>query len=198
MFVELAKYVDLRWRVAAGVVPVFLFLVAFVFPASADPLRLIDYAALFEKYSDRIVRNADGTKSVTLPDGVEIIDTGDGYFGHDPKGAVGCVAMLFIEIEAAGKRCPDLMDDKQATGFEANKAKLLSYYASNAFPPVPVERAAENYGAIVSTVAARKKQKACDAASLDGVRTFLPGLLDVEALETLLATPRLPVMDPCL
>ncbi|WP_321341748.1 hypothetical protein [Breoghania sp.] len=165
-------------------------------PTQADPLGLNDYPALFDAYPDRIVLNANGSETLTLPDGVKVIRMKGRYVGFDPKGAVGCPVQAFIAIEAYGERCPDLMSEKQAVRFEANKATLIAFYAQNAYPAVSRKQVRERYDEMVALSA--KQEFSCDDPSPDVVHKALTGLLDARALAKILAIPRLPVSDPCL
>ncbi|WP_321505090.1 hypothetical protein [Breoghania sp.] len=186
----------LEKAVSAGALALAFFLAVAGKPVSADPLGLNDYAALFDKYPDRITPGLKNDTTLTLPDGVKIVRREDNYVGFDPKGGVGCLVAGFIEIDALSRHCPQLMDKDQTARFAAQRTRLLGFYAQNAYPPVSAERARGVYEAVI---AGRMNNKtSCATPMLDNARMFLPGLLDQRELEKKLSVPRLPVRHPCL
>lgn len=174
------------WLLSAGV-------------ALADPLGANDYDALFEAHADKINVDAAGARALELDTGVTIYESVVGeerlYAGVDLNngGAVGCLASLFIEVAAMAAACPDEVKAPAPEHID----QLLTYYAANSYPPADLTWVQDRFNVLVGQ--ARDQLTQCGLE--EDVILFseiLTGERTGPLLDDTLATPRLPVSNPCL
>jgi hypothetical protein len=173
-------------------------------PAMGQDRQIIDYDALFrDKAAEVVTEQRDGLtiRTLNLPGNVVVQDTGtsDGIVAFDQSdgGAVGCFLMIYVQLGDALKICPALGTAEDRVRHAAYVSRVNVFVAANAYPPMTV---AELEG-LLDTYAKPTDQAICgrfDDIDMDG---FIAGFLgpDMDAqLDKALATPRLPVNNPCL
>jgi hypothetical protein len=195
-------------------VRVALVLLVLAGPCRADPW--IDYDLLLEQNAEKVVVSTDASGSVTrsldLGDGVTVSCSDQGCVGMDQTGAVGCVWSIYSELLAVAEVCE--IPAERTESVSAHFGLLTAFVARNALPPRSVaEIEAVHQGQI------NLYRNGIGGGPLDcgeatrpdsDVMLMLDGLSDQvsagtvadedEAFdpEAFLATPRLPVMNPCL
>ena len=166
--------------------------------AHADPLGVNDYETMFETHADQLLTDAGGARVLELPEGVAIYETLNGaerlYAGVDMSegGPVGCLASIYIQIMGYSQACPDLV----APVDEAQLGRLLTFYGANAVPAVEPADLRERFDAEV----ALNRDQITQCTKTHGVvevAAFFQGEKGDALLDQVLATPRLPVSNPC-
>ncbi|EBA12094.1 hypothetical protein [Roseobacter sp. CCS2] len=171
-------------------------------PVAADPLDLIDYDALFaDKAAD--VMDVSETRSLLRIGDVTLIRDESlprGYTGLDEggQGAMGCFVSILATIESAMQACEAELPAAQVETQTAYRSAALAFYAENVIPPVDPELAQERYNALVSSQieGARPFCSNLDLVTTLADRVFSPE--GAEEISGMMATPRLPVANPCL
>jgi len=176
-------------------------------PASADPSGAIDYEALFAARADAVeeimaVEGAQSRWRLRMPGGVVLYAEGtaqDRWFsGVDEGGvgAVGCLWSAYQDLATLALSCPSLLSPEQHEQLRLNFTRVGEFVADNTYPPV--ERAA--FRAYWDGALAADPTLACDTVMNPAIQPIVETLLSPRAsqiLDPLLATPRLPVNNPC-
>ncbi|WP_127114736.1 hypothetical protein [Shimia sediminis] len=166
--------------------------------AQADPLGANDYAAMFEEYADQVVTDAGGARALERDDGVTVYETIDGdtrlYAGVDfhKGGPVGCLTSFYAETLSFVQACPDLAP----TPNPEHLARLLVFYAENAAPPADPAVLKARFDALVAQHSDQITQCVPNSVMIDYAKVLMGEGAD-ELFDTVLATPRLPVTQPC-
>jgi len=152
---------------------------------------------LFGDNAARIERRPDGTEVLAMPGGVIVTRKGDTVLENDPSGAVGCSLVLWINMRIIVDACVGLSPSEAAMA-DARIERQMRFAAENSWPPIAVE----DLRAAFARHAWPVTEKQCDQARNEGwLKSELEMLRDPAGdakLDRLLATPRLPVMNPCL
>lgn len=189
----------------------FLVLLTAV-PADADGLSgLIDYEALFAQHADDVVTFLDTPglphRELVLDGGILLREMGPegnrSFVGIDQSGqAVGCLLLLMAELRALAAECPDFASAEEAGKLDANIARLSDFYANNLVPPRP---RADMQALVAQGIIERGQRFRGDdpafCASAEQHKPMVASMLSdyfIAALDEALATPRLPVTNPCL
>jgi hypothetical protein len=186
---------------------------AFVLSANmATAQSLIDYDLLFHQNADKVVTETDAegniSRSLDLGDGVAVNCTEDGCVGMDMNGATGCYWSILTELRAISEMC-SLSAGGQTKRLIELHGKVSAHVAANAVPP---RSASEVEGWYLDRAAALRAEAGNDltascAAILDPASDVMQMLERITApisaveaaeMNEFLATPRLPVMNPCL
>ena len=187
-------------------------------PAAAQDL--INYDLLLDQNRDRVVTTTDAsgadTRTLDMGNGVVVTCTDDDCVGVDSgAGAVGCVWNLVSHLRAVAEIC-NFSDDGRDS-IKTVYDRLEIFVAENAVPPRSPKDLEVFYRQRVSVYSfgddGRKPMDCTDEVSMDSgfpiifqfftapsPATNAPVREDDEAfdLDAFLATPRLPVMNPCL
>ena len=168
-------------------------------PVQADP----SWAQFFNAPGAEIDRSAEGGReAVQLPGDVLVMRQrgadGWSYVGLDrsAQGAVGCVALLLIEVNRAAAQCESFLRADQTQQLRENLTRLSDFYASNAVPATT----ADAFLAEVAAHAAQSPPLQCVEIT-DGFSQMAGQLTDATSkslMDDLLSVPRLPVKNPCL
>jgi hypothetical protein len=172
----------------------------------------MDYEALFAANQDDVTAISESSERLELPGPVIVTRIKDRdvweYVGLDQSehGAVGCMLRILYSIDSIATHCSNILDDAQRTTLGTSLSKLQKFYAENTFPPVSSEalQAAlvKRRAAVLS--AHPEEPRICKESDLGGPDTasfitlLLDSLADESLLDRTLATPRLPVTNPCL
>jgi len=197
-----------------------LALVLMASPVAAQ--QLIDYELLFAQNADRVVTTTDVEggvhRTLRMPGEVTLTCSSDGCHGWDmgAEGPVGCIWDLAMALRAVAEVCAFPSDTQE--GLAVVHGRLSAFVAENAVPPRPVTDLEAFY---LDQVAAYRDGDAheealdCDSVSRQEsdvgimIAAMIAALLaqpsplakfeeaDTFDLDALLATPRLPVMQPC-
>ena len=186
------------------------WVVAFVLSANiATAQSLIDYDLLLQQNADKVVTETDAegsiSRSLDLGDGVAVNCTEDGCVGMDMNGAMGCFWSILAELRAIDEIC-DLQEEEQTERLIELHGMVSAHVAANAVPPRPAseveawfrDRAAalrDEAGDDLTAVCAARRDPASDIMQMLELITA-PEV--AAAMDKSLATPRLPVMNPCL
>ena len=187
-------------------------------PAAAQDL--INYGILLDQNRDRVVTTTDAsgaeTQTLDMGNGVVVTCTDDDCIGVDSgAGAVGCVWSLVSHLRAVAEIC-NFSDDGR-NSIEAVYDRLESFVAENAVPPRSPKDLEVFYRQRVSVYRfgddGHKPMDCTDEVSMGSglmiiyqffttpsPATHAPVREDDETfdVDAFLATPRLPVMNPCL
>ncbi|WP_102110369.1 hypothetical protein [Oceaniglobus roseus] len=189
-------------------------LVAGVAQAEERESYAVDFAALFrdkaELVEDRTKPDGPGTRVLQLgPVTVTELQNENAteYLATDtsPEGAVGCLLRILAELRQV-EPCGEVMSPDQAEAIEGAFGRVLSFYVANTWPPVPEAERAEAVNAILADYDRTRApaEEVCptlDAATLSEASRMAGAISDgikKGAVEQMLATPRLPVTNPCL
>ena len=164
-------------------------------PAGADPLGLVDYDAVIAAH----VEAGAATSRITLEGGVVLTLDAEGALidARDPGDALGCLANGLAELSAAARICPGALSPGGADAVDTAIARLIPVYAAGVRPDsTDVATAAERFEALVRT-----RMGDVLICGLTDHALFLRQFLRTPEgqlwLDNALATPRLPVSDPC-
>lgn len=170
-----------------------------VAPALADPLALVDYAAVIATNLDRAEAMGEDRRAITLTGGVVLIIGPDDALitTRDPQGAVGCLMDRLARLNAAARICPGVMTPGQADGVDSAVAAVIPTYAAGVLPmPAPETEVAARYERLVQSHL--RGPAICDLSPDAGfLLNFVNSEDGREWLAETLATPRLPVAAPC-
>lgn len=171
----------------------------------------IDYARLLEENSSRVITTIDEsgqvTRQIDFGDGVVVTCTKDGCVGMDMNGAVGCAWSIYSALRAVAEVCN--IPEERMAGLVAAHRRLTTFVATNAVPPrseAEIEGYHRREVELYRTGQGADGPLDCAEATAPGSDVMLmlegvTGQLANEAtseIDTLLASPRLPVMNPCL
>ena len=183
----------------------------FLVPQTALAQDWIDYGLLLRENAEKVTvgknGNGDEEQILDLGDGVTVHCSGGNCYGQDPQGAIGCNFAILVDLYAQKSICPGVLDDSQTAQLEASFDRLGSFIEANA---VPVR--APGYAREVLAAAVARQEEADETGRAAVCKRLTPGpeadLADIltyvasrdfyDTLESALAKPRLPVMNPCL
>jgi hypothetical protein len=175
-------------------------------PCWADPW--IDYDLLLEQNADKVVVSTDATGAVTrnidFGNGVTVTCTDQGCVGIDRNGAVGCAWAIFSELLAVAEVC-ELPPERTASMTGLHRLQS-AFIARNAIPPRSLAEVEAVHQGVVARYRAdlETNPQACKellapeadmTMMLDGIAAQA---VDLDVAAQAMATPRLPVMNPCL
>lgn len=171
-------------------------------PLAADPLDLIDYETLFVQNAAE-VEQATETRSLLRMGDVTLIRDPElprTYTGLDEssQGAMGCFVTILATIESAMEACEAELPATQTATQTEYRARALTFYAQNTFPPAPLALVEERYNALVASQIAGARPF---CSNLDLVTTLADRIFSPEGADEvngMLSVPRLPVAHPCL
>lgn len=168
--------------------------------ASADVLGLNDYDALFAENADQVTNLDAGTVAIDLGDGILISREGDRLITLDQTagGAVGCFVRILSQIDAFQQACDAPFTADQMALHAGFLAQVLDFYAANTAPASEIATATQRYRALVDG-SLPNAATYCDGDS--GITAFMQSVLAPQTqavVDTMTATPRLPVDNPCL
>jgi hypothetical protein len=171
-------------------------------PVAADPLDLIDYAALFEQNAADVAEVSETRSLLRLGDVTLIRDESlpRGYTGLDEsgQGAMGCFVSILATIESAMKACEAELPPEQAETQGSYLTQALTFYAENVVPQASFELVEERYNALVSSQIEGARPF---CSNLDLVTSLADRVFSAEGageVTGMMSTPRLPVANPCL
>ncbi len=174
-------------------------------PCWAEPW--IDYDLLFQQNADKVVVRTDAlgetTRQIDFDNGVSVSCSDQGCVGLDQNGAIGCVWSIYSSLLAVAEVCGI---PKERTANIAEYHRLLTtFVARNAVPPRSLAEIEALHQSEVDHYRRGGDGPLDCAAALapdSDVGMMLDGLMsqevDLDAATKALATPRLPVMNPCL
>jgi hypothetical protein len=174
-------------------------------PCWAEPW--LDYELLLEQNADKVVISTDASGAVTrhldLGDGVTVSCSEQGCIGMDQKVAFGCLWSVYASLLASAEVCG--IPEARTTKMTDYHRLLTAFVARNAVPTRSVAEIETIYRDLYVD-RYRKSDGPVDCAKVlapdSDVMALIDDLsssqLDREAIEAGLATPRLPVMNPCL
>ena len=171
-------------------------------PAFADPLDLIDYAAIFAQNADSVEVLSDTRSALAVGDVILLRDPSEPreFTGIDESGeaAVGCFVSILATIESALLACevslPPAQSDVQATYTN----EVLAFYAANVAPVSDRATVQARFDALVASQIAGARPF---CASFDVVTDLADRLFVPESraeVSDMMSVPRLPVSNPCL
>jgi hypothetical protein len=176
-------------------------------PASAE--AWIDYELLFRQHADKVVvtTNSSGeeTRTIDFGDGVTVSCSTQGCFGMDQNGAMGCAWMIYSAVLAVAEVCE--MPDARTGQIEEMFDLYTGFVARNAVPPRSVAEIESYHQSEVDAYrlgVGDEPPLNCAEVTAAGsdVMMMIDNLtsqgIDLDAAAKALATPRLPVMNPCL
>jgi len=171
-------------------------------PLAADPLDLVDYAAIFAENAEAVEEVSETRRILRLDDATLIHDPSEmrAYTGIDEsgQGAVGCLVTILASIESATQACDVTLPAEQISTLDRFRAMALSFYAENAVPAVGMAQVSRRY----ETYVASQIDGARPLCSNIDLMTNLADRLLSEGGEAqvnaMLSRPRLPVENPCL
>lgn len=186
-----------------------LVLMLMASPTAAQDL--VDFDLLLQQNADRVVVTTDAagleTRTLEMPGGVIVSCTDEGCAGMDMSaaGAVGCVWSTAMGLRAVAEVC-GMPEETRAQVGEVHD-RLTAFAAKNAVPP----RGSEEMDGYYLDMVARYRGEgdggvplACEAlvGPDSNVQQMIDALVSPSGdagydLDALLATPRLPVMNPC-
>jgi hypothetical protein len=161
-----------------------------VFPFDADKL-FADHAALVEL-------RADGAERLVLPGGVEVIRSESGISARDASGPVGCYLADLLAYKWVIDQCSPFLPPEE--NLVARRIeRVVDFAAQNAYPPISGSDVRIWFDAHSSQPSL--EDFSCREVEADGsLAEMKEALLATEteaAIASLLAAPRLPVLDPC-
>lgn len=174
-------------------------------PASAQEVFSNDYGLLFHRFAAQVERRVapDGKtiEELQLPGPVVVQrrlgDSGPVYRSADESGAgaVGCMLGILMQFNRAVQACPAGATDSQKAILVQALIRVGTFYAQNRVPQVEV-------GEMISAIAKHSETGgSCAQLETPDVRGMFDAMLDADlsvALDEMLETPRLPVVNPCL
>jgi TATA-binding protein-associated factor Taf7 len=183
--------------------------------AQSQEYGAIDFELLFRIHADKIeiVPNSDAsiqsTQELVLPGPVVVRKVWRGsravYISTDQSkyGAVGCYLGIVVEMQVAIDRCPKFGTKQQQQSLLETLIRVSKFYAQNTVPVVDPQLFLKklNEGRQVKLRASTMSAQSCQAI-LENTKAvqFLNAFTDEKAqkwLDGSLATPRLPVINPC-
>ncbi len=181
----------------------YLILAAFLpCAAMADGLST-DFDKIYADNAD-LVEQTDGGQSLELPSKIILGRNAEGdYLGLDgsPHGAMGCILQLTVQSAVVTQLCPQSASEEQKTRLMSNIDRIADFYAANNVPMRPVEEVRAGIDSAMASLSDRLSSLECKKDELSAFEEFLAGLVNDQSQERLaasLATPRLPVTQPCL
>lgn len=171
-------------------------------PAMGQDRVIIDYEALFrDKAAEVVTSNEGGTtvETLSLPNGVVVQRGNNGIVAMDrgDGGAVGCMFMIYVDLGGALQACPALGTPEERTRHADYMSRINAFVAANAYPTMTVPEVE----GVVRSMQARADAPTCARFEDDDMIGFIANFLSAEigpGLDKSLATPRLPVNNPCL
>ena len=192
-----------------------LVLVMLAGPGWAEPW--IDYDLLFQQNADKVIVTTDAsgevTRSLDLGEGVTVFCTDQGCVGADQKGAVGCAWSISSHLLAVAEVCGI---PKERTVRTTDYHRLMTaFVARNAVPPRSVAEIEGFHQSQIDQYRNGGEDEPLDCAEvmasdsdvmmmLEAIETDLASAAAEDEedesfdIDAFLATPRLPVMNPCL
>ena len=174
----------------------------FAGPLAADPLDLIDYEALFAQNAADVEEATETRSLLRIGDVILIRDPElpRTYAGLDEssQGAMGCFVSILATIESAMQACEAELPADQVVAQTDYRARALTFYAQNAFPPASLELVEERYDALVASQIAGARPF---CSNLDLVTTLADRIFSPEGADEvngMMSVARLPVAHPCL
>jgi len=171
-------------------------------PAVADPLDLIDYAAIFAQNEDAVEVLSEARSALTVGPVILLRDPTEPreYTGIDESGqaAVGCFVSILATIQSSLQACEATLPDAQAEIQAAYTQEVLAFYAENVSPPTDIATVQERFDALVASQIAGARPF---CASLDPITDLADRLFVPESraeVAGMMSVPRLPVANPCL
>jgi hypothetical protein len=183
-----------------------LLLALLAAPAMGQDRAIIDYDALFRDKAAEVVTSDEGGRTVEtlmLPGEVMVRKADDRVVGMDQSedGAVGCFFMIYVDLGASLQSCSVLGTSEERARYKDYMSRINTFVATNAYRPMTVEEVE----GLVRTVQERADAPGCDRFDDEDMKgfigTFVENFLSAEmgaVLDMSLATPRLPVNNPCL
>ncbi|NOX72609.1 MAG: hypothetical protein GXP03_02935 [Alphaproteobacteria bacterium] len=183
--------------------------------AQSQEYGAINFELLFRMHADtiEIVPNSDAsiqsTQELVLPGPVVVRKVWRGsravYISTDQSkyGAVGCYLGVVIEMQVAIDKCPKFGTKLQHQRLMETLVRLSKFYAQNTVPAVDPQLFLKklNEGRQVKLKASTMSAQNCRTLVENKKRVqFLNAFTDEKAqkwLDGSLATPRLPVINPC-
>jgi hypothetical protein len=180
----------------------WMILVLLATPATGQDRQIIDYDALFRDKAAEVVTTQEGgqdARRLALPNGVTVTDTGGGIVAMDQSegGAVGCLYMIYVDLGDALRACPALGDAASRQRHADYMGRINAFVAANAYPPMSLS----DMEALTTSYQGRADAATCDRFDDADMAGFVENFLGPDAgqfLDKALATPRLPVNNPCL
>lgn len=171
-------------------------------PLAADPLDMIDYEALFAQNAADI-EEATETRSLLRIGDVTLIRDPElprGYAGLDEsgQGAMGCFVTILATIESAMQACEAELPAEQVAAQTDYRARALTFYAQNAFPPAPLALVEDRFNALVASQIEGARPF---CSNLDLVTTLADRIFSADGADEvngMMSQARLPVAHPCL
>jgi hypothetical protein len=171
-------------------------------PLAADPLKLVDYEALFAANPDA-VENVSEVRSILRVGDVTVLhDTTEArpYTGLDEsgEGAVGCFVSILSTIESALQACDANLPAEQAAIQATYLDEALDFYAANA---LPATTRAEVDARFADLVASQIEGALPYCQNLDVVTNLADRIFTADSRDEItgmMSVPRLPVSNPCL
>lgn len=168
--------------------------------ALAEPAFPFDPDRLFADHAALVEHLPDGRERLQMPGGVEVTRRDGDIQAIDGsgKGAVGCVLLLLSELEAALRLC-DPHPGPELSEMQKRLAQVISFSAKNAYPPI----SENDLRALLSKQLAARPAGFCSAFTpendldLESIKAHFLRDLIPSSLDTVLETPRLPVINPC-
>lgn len=171
----------------------------------------IDYGLLLRENADRVETSTDASgatvQRLDLGEGVIVECSNGNCFGSDAEAALGCTFAIMTDMAALNATCPGTLDAaaeaRLATGF----ARMGRFIEENAVPPRPpgyaqslleVAIAAQAEEDEASRQAVCKRLQPGPEGDLAEMLGYISGEPFLAAIDEMLETPRLPVMNPCL
>ena len=175
--------------------------------AFAEPW--IDYDLLLEQNADKVVAQTAPDGSVTrildMGGNVSITCTADGCMGVDmtESGAIGCTFAIMVDLQTVVRACPGVLSPERQTAFDQLYEKVGKFVAANAVPPRSWGVLTADLDGQMSAAMAEYTPEACVEAATEGsdIQQFFMMFTAPKTLtgfDAVLATPRLPVINPCL
>ncbi|MFN3847349.1 MAG: hypothetical protein ACK4RZ_16240 [Paracoccaceae bacterium] len=152
---------------------------------------------LFADHASQLTLRDDGTEVLNMPGGVTVTRNGARIRANDPSGAVGCALMMWHDLRDIAKACVGLTPQEEQIA-DAYVDRILRFVAQNAYPPMEPEA----LRGLLAKLARPITPQMCAQARAEGwmdrsVRQLVDPATERQ-MDKLLATPRLPVMNPCL
>jgi hypothetical protein len=184
-------------------------------PVWAEPW--IDYELLLRQNADKVVTTTDAsgkvTRQIDFGNGVTVTCSDEGCVGVDMNGAVGCAWSIYSSLLAVAEVC-SIPKERTATLAEM-QGLMTEFVARNAVPPrttAEIEAFHRQEVELYRNGDGEEGPLNCAEATgpdsdvmlmIDGLSAQLSGEIDPDEddafdPEAFLATPRLPVMNPCL
>ncbi|MEM8537756.1 MAG: hypothetical protein AAGF56_07830 [Pseudomonadota bacterium] len=171
-------------------------------PAFADPLDLVDYPAIFAANPDNVETVSEDRRILRLDSVTLIHDPTEPrpYIGIDEsgQGAVGCLVSVLATIESATAACEVALPDAQVTFLDEFRAMALRYYAENAQPATDIGTARSRYQTYVASQIESARPLCSNVDLMTDLADRLLSDNGAAQVGAILATPRLPVENPCL